>query len=111
MRVWTMLLSLIVACLMAVNLPAQESKPPAKKHPLLDRFEKLDTNHDGILTAEEFAAAHQKHGDKAKTVFQALEKLGGTTTKDGVTGMTFQEFKKAHLEWKKTHPGKAPPTT
>lgn len=111
MRAWTMLLSLTVAFLVASTALAQGTEPTAKKHPLLERFQKMDANHDGILTAEEFAVAHPKLGDKAKTAFEALEKLGGTTTKDGATGMTFQEFKKAHLEWKKTHPGKTHPTT
>lgn len=106
MRLCTMLTAVIVACLIAVNASAQVSKePPIKKHPLLERFQKMDTNHDGILTEEEFAAAHPKHSDKAKTAFGEMEKLGGTTTRDGVTGMTFQEFKKAHAEWKKLHPG------
>ena len=62
MKLWTMLFSLAVACLVAANAPAQGKfwRAPAKKHPLLERFEKMDTNHDGILTAQEFAAAHPR---------------------------------------------------
>ena len=105
-------MSLMLACLVVSNAPALvNSKPTTKKPTLSQRFEKMDTNHDGILTEQEFAAAHSKLGNKATTVFQAMEKLGGTTTKNGVTGMNFQEFKKAHLAWKKTHPGKTHPTT
>lgn len=103
MRVWTMLLSLVVACLVAVNAPAQGNA--AKKHPLRDRFEKMDTNHDGILTVQEFVAAHPKMGEaKAVTFYKELATLGGTTTKGGVMGMTFPQFKKAHKAWKQAHP-------
>lgn len=101
MRVWTILLSLAVACLMAVNAPAQGTK----KHALRDRFEKMDTNHNGILTMQEFAAGHPKlDATKAATVYKELVTLGGATTKNGVTGMTFAQFKKAHKAWKAAHP-------
>jgi hypothetical protein len=107
MRIGTMLTGLILACLVAANAPAQGSKqPPTKKPSLQERFQKMDTNGDGILTQDEFVAARSKLGDKAATVFQEMGKLGGTTTKDGAMGMTFQQFKKAHAEWKKTHPNK-----
>ena len=77
----------------------------AKKHPLWERFEQMDTNHDGIVTAQEFAAAHPKLGQaKAGTVFNELATLGGATTKGGVAGMTFPQFKKAHKAWREAHP-------
>jgi hypothetical protein len=101
MRVWTILLSLVVACLVAANAPAQGTK----KHALRDRFEKMDTNHDGILTVQEFAAGHPKlDATKAAAVYKELVTLGGVTTKNGVTGMTFPQFKKAHKAWKAAHP-------
>ncbi len=107
MRIWTVLMSLIVACSVAASAPAQgTTQPPVKKHPLLQRFEAMDTNHDGILTAAEFEAAHAKLGEKAAAAYKELAALGGTTTKDGATGMTFEQFKKAHQEWKQAHPGK-----
>jgi Ca2+-binding EF-hand superfamily protein len=103
MRPWTILFSLVVGCLVAVNAFAQGNA--CKKHPLRDRFEKMDTNHDGILTVQEFVAAHPKMGEaKATTFYKELATLGGTTTaKSGVTGMTFPQFKKAHKAWKEAH--------
>ncbi len=102
MRLWTTLFGLVVACLVAVNAPAQGNTP--KKHPLLDRFEKMDTNHDGILTVQEFVAAHPKIGEKKATAFyNELVTLSGTTTKGGVTGMTFPQFVKAVKAWKEAH--------
>ena len=95
MRVWTVLLSLALALLVATNVPAQEKKPPAQKHPVAERFAKMDTNHDGILTETEFVAARAKMGEaKAKKVYEEMCKLGGTTTKDKATGMTFDQFKR-----------------
>ena len=59
MKAWTMLMGLVVACLVAANASAQgTSQTPTKKHTLQQRFQKMDTNGDGILTEEEFAAAH-----------------------------------------------------
>jgi Ca2+-binding EF-hand superfamily protein len=110
MRVWTLLLSLALALLVTTNVPAQEKKPPAQKHPVAERFAKMDTNHDGILTETEFVAARAKMGEaKAKKVYEEMCKLGGTTTKDKATGMTLEQFKKAFEEWRKSHPRKAPP--
>jgi Ca2+-binding EF-hand superfamily protein len=109
MRVWTVLLTLVVACLVATNAPAQTKKDPAKKHPVAERFAKMDANHDGILTQDEFVAAHTKMGDaKAKKAYEEISKVGGTTTKDGATGMTLEQFKKGIEEWRKSHPRKGP---
>ena len=105
MRVWIMLLSLIVLCAMAVNGPAQQC---AKKHTLWERFQKMDTNHDGIVTQAEFVAGHPKAGAKAEKFYNDLIALGGTTTKGGATGMTFEQFKKAHKLWREAHPKKQP---
>ncbi len=100
MRLWTTLFSLVVACLVAVNASAQTPK----KHPLLDRFNKMDANHDGILTVQEFVAAHPKMGEaKASTFYKELVSLSGTATKGGATGMTFPQFKKAHKAWREAH--------
>lgn len=101
MKMWTTALSLAVAFLVAVNAPAQT----AKKHPLRDRFEKMDTNHDGILTQDEFVAGHPKAGPEKTTKFyNELASLGGTTTRNGATGMTLEQFRKAHKAWKQAHP-------
>lgn len=104
MRIWTMLLSLAVVFLVVMKAPAHT----AKKHSLRDRFEKMDTNHDGILTQAEYVAAHAKMGAKKATKrYNELATLGGTTTKNDVTGMTFHQFKKAHKEWKEAHSKKS----
>ena len=53
---------------------------------LLNQFEKMDANHDGILTVQEFVAAHPKMGAaKASTIYKELASLGGTIKKGGVT--------------------------
>jgi hypothetical protein len=102
MKAWTMFLSLFVVCLVAANAPAQGTA--SKRLPLFERFEKMDTNHDGIVTAQEFAAAHPKLGAKAIIFYNQLAALGGTTTKGGVVGMTLPQFKKALKAWKQAHP-------
>jgi hypothetical protein len=108
MKVWTMLLSLVVACLVAATAAAQGTV--SKKLTLLERFEKMDANHDGILTAQEFAAAHPKLGaKKAVAFYNELAALGGTTTKGGVVGMNLPQFKKAHKLWKESHPKQGGP--
>lgn len=115
MRFGTMILSLVVAGLVAVNAPAQEKKEPPKKPSLAERFAKMDTNNDGILTEQEFVAfhkaAHEGKGKgngeaKAGTFYKELATLGGTTTKDNVTGMNVDQFKKAHKQWRENHPKK-----
>jgi Ca2+-binding EF-hand superfamily protein len=108
MRVWTMFLALAVACLVAVNVSAQEKKDPSKRHSPAERFAKMDANHDGILTEAEFVTARSaKMGEeKAKQFYGELTKLGGTTTKDGAAGMTLEQFTKAFEEWRKAHPRK-----
>jgi Ca2+-binding EF-hand superfamily protein len=96
MRFWTILLSLIVAGMVAVNAPAQEQKGGKKPHMTLkERFDKMDTNHDGTLSQDEFVAGHKRLGEeKAKALFA---KMGGTTDK----GLTFDQYKTAMEEWMK----------
>ena len=67
MRFCTLLLSLAVACLVGIDAAAQNTT----KHPLRDRFEKMDTNHDGILTLPEFVAGHPKMGAKGHPALSA----------------------------------------
>ena len=97
MKFATLLLSLVMACLVAANVSAQRNTSP--KSPLAVFFEKMDTNHDGILTVQEFAAANSKLGaGKAVAVYKELATLGGTVQKGEATGMTFQQFAKAYKE-------------
>jgi hypothetical protein len=91
MKFATLLLSLVMACLVAANVSAQRNTSP--KSPLAVFFEKMDTNHDGILTVQEFAAANSKLG-----AGKELATLGGTVQKGEATGMTFQQFAKAYKE-------------
>jgi Ca2+-binding EF-hand superfamily protein len=72
--------------------PTQETK----KGSLRDYFYKQDANHDGILTLDEFVAFRATMGtEKATSIYNKLASLGGATTKGSVTGMTFEQFKKA----------------
>ena len=60
-------------------------------------FQKMDANHDGLVTQREFVAAHRKTGtSQAAAQYVQLAARGGTTTRSGVTGMTLQQFKAAH---------------
>ncbi len=111
MRIGMFLLSLVLASLMTVQASAQEKKDAPKKPSLSERFDKMDTNHDGILTEQEFVAfhkaAHEGKGEaKAGTFYKELASLGGTTTKDNITGMNLDQFKKAHKAWRENHPKK-----
>ena len=80
--------------LVTVNAPAGEKQH--SEDSLKAYFEKQDANHDGILTLDEFVAFRAKMGtEKATAIYNKLASLGGTTTKGSVTGMTFEQFKKA----------------
>ncbi|MGA2799684.1 MAG: hypothetical protein ABSE63_19040 [Thermoguttaceae bacterium] len=103
MKAWTMILSLLAVCFVAGSAFAQKKEPP-KKDPLLERFEKMDTNHDGIVSLKEFVAVNKEMGKEAEKRFMELEKLGGSTEKKKEKGMTFEQFKKALEEWVKQHP-------
>jgi hypothetical protein len=99
-----MLLSLAVAYLVTAGLSAEAAKVVAKKQPLSKRFQKMDANHDGILTEAEFVTAHSKlDAAKAQKCYETLAALGGRTTKNGVMGMAFPQVKKAALAWRQSH--------
>lgn len=105
MRICTLLLSLAVVSLVGIDASAQN----ATKHPLRDRFEKMDVNHDGILTLAEFVTGHPKMGaQKATQFYQQLVTLGGSTAKGSAAGMTFPQFRTAHKLWKQAHPKQSP---
>ena len=107
MRIWTMFLSLAMAALVTVNAPAGEKKH--SEDSVKAYFEKQDANHDGILTLEEFVAFRPKmNADQATSFYKKLAAAGGTTTKDGVTGMTFDQFKKGIAASKPAHSKTAP---
>ncbi len=74
------------------------------KNPLLGVFQKMDTNHDGILTVQEFVAANSQMGEaKATAFYKELASLGGIITKGSVTGMAFPQFAKGYVAWMQTH--------
>ncbi len=103
MRFWTVLLSLLVAVAVVASVPAQEKKGKEGKRPhvtLKERFDKMDANHDGALSEEEFVAGHPRMGDKAKDVFK---KLGGTADK----GLSFEQYQKGMDQMMKARKKKA----
>ena len=107
MRIWTMFLSLAAAVLVTAHAPAAE--PKHSEDSLKDYFQKQDANHNGILTLEEFVAFRPKLGaEKATSFYKQLVAAGGTTTQNGVTGMTFDQFKKGIAAAKPTHSTSAP---
>jgi hypothetical protein len=67
-------------------------------NPYESAFHKMDANHDGIVTQHEFVAAHQKKLGAAQAAanYKQLAARGGTTRRNGATGMTLQQFKAAH---------------
>jgi Ca2+-binding EF-hand superfamily protein len=102
MKQWTRLFILILGCFVAVNAFAQRNT--SNKNPLLSVFQKMDANHDGILTAQEFVAANSQMGEaKAIAVYKELVNLGGSVTKGSVTGMAFPHFAKAYVAWVQAH--------
>jgi hypothetical protein len=108
---WMILLGLAAIFLAATNAPAC-----GKKHHSYgsqeSSFSAMDTNHDGILTQAEFVAAHSKMGaDKAAKLYKNLATLGGTTTKNGATGMTSQQFTAAQKAMKAAHSKKSGTTS
>ncbi len=92
----------VIASSLAANAPAcHPSNQPVSHHSYqsLERaFHHMDRNHDGILTQREFVAAHrQKMGTaQAAAQYRLLAMRGGTTTRNGTTGMTLHQFKLAH---------------
>jgi hypothetical protein len=105
MKFSTLLLSLVMACLVTANVSAQKNTSP--KSPFATIFGKMDTNHDGILTMQEFVAANSRIGAaKATALYKELAAMGGTVQKGRATGMTLQQFAKAYEAWKSTHSDK-----
>jgi Ca2+-binding EF-hand superfamily protein len=98
MRLWTRLFILVLGCLVVANAFAQRNT--TNKNPLLVVFQKMDANHDGILTVQEFVAANSQMGEaKATAVYKELVNLGGVVTKGNATGMAFPQFAKAYVAW------------
>lgn len=69
----------------------QEAEKPRKGGDPLERFKKIDTDKDGVISLEEFKATPmgKKLGDKAEAVFQKID-----ADKSG--GLTPAELKAAH---------------
>jgi hypothetical protein len=92
---------LAVAGGLPANAPAcyQPYAYHSHSRPSLDSaFHTMDANHDGILTQREFVAAHRNTSTaQAAAHYRSLAAHGGTTTRNGVTGMTLHQFKAAHM--------------
>ncbi len=95
-----------IGCFMFVAMVGLPASAPAchhgtsshhSKQSLESAFYKMDVNHDGVLTQDEYVAAHQKKGTtQAAAHYKKLAARGGTTTRNGVTGMTLRQYKAAH---------------
>ena len=94
MKLCAPILCLMIAGLVAGGSFAQQAEPPKKPNMTLEeRFNKMDANHDGILTEEEFFAFHKKMAKQvAKSVFA---KVGGTEDRP----LTVDQLDEAREAW------------
>ena len=77
--------------------PAYQVYATHSHHSLASEFHKMDVNHDGILTMREFVAHHKRMGmPQAIAHYKELAARGGLTRRNGMMGMTLQQFKAAH---------------
>jgi hypothetical protein len=103
MRIWTILLSLILACFVTVNIgSAQEKKKHDRPSPE-QRFDNLEkaVKHDpltGELTKDEFVTAMKetksRQADKAGEIFGQIKKASDTK----VTKAEYVAFVKEHFQ-------------
>lgn len=107
MRLWTVLLSLVVAATLTVSASAQEKKGGRSGHPRMS-FADMDVSpKDGVLTKAEFLAARLKdvpEEQKAKATERAESRWKGLAgDKDKLTEA---EFKAAIEKMMKEHQDK-----
>jgi len=96
MKSWAAILGIVAAFSVAANAFA-EKKETCKnpKVTLQERFNKMDTIHDGILSEQELTVALKSHAEKyAKEIF---EKMGGKSNHP----LSLAEFTSAREQWQK----------
>jgi Ca2+-binding EF-hand superfamily protein len=88
-KLWSLLLVLSVACLVAVGTASAADKKAEKpKVSPEERFNKLDTNKDGFIDEKEFLAS-MKDQEKAEKAWKALLKA---KDKDGDGKISKEEY-------------------
>jgi hypothetical protein len=94
-KVALMLLAVAVAYMLAVNVASAQEKAKKPKASAEEQFTKMDTNKDGKVTMDEFAAAHPRAKDKARlqAEFKKIAK-----DKDSFTLDDFKAYLKAKEE-------------
>ena len=100
MRFLTMVLSVVIASVLATNASAaDEKKKDGKRGPRMsveERFKQLDKDSDGKVTKDEFVAGSERMGkERAEKTFTAWD-----TNKDG--SLSLDEYKKGWEELRKT---------
>ena len=66
-------------------------------------FQKMDANHDGILTIQEFRRQLADGRGESRRSLKELVSLGGIVAKGSATGMNFPQFAKAYVAWIQAH--------
>ncbi len=102
MKFWSVLLAVTLASLIGTYVYAsqkEDAKHPKHKMTAADVFKKMDSNHDGKVTLDEYKAFHKKL-DPKKTE-EHFQKITG-----GQKILTLDEFKKAWAEHEKALHGK-----
>ncbi len=96
MKICAPILSMMIAGMVAGGSLAEQPEPPKKPTMTLrERFDKMDSNRNGVLSQMEFIVAHKRMADQvAKSIFI---KVGGGPDQL----LTLDQVAKARQEWAK----------